>query len=60
MKIFTIVSLLLMPPTLVASIYGMNIKLPLIGGNWDMLIVAAVMVITVAVAVIIFRKRKMI
>jgi len=59
MKIFTIVSLLLMPPTLVASIYGMNIKLPLIGGNWDMLIVVAVMVITVATAVLIFRKRKM-
>lgn len=59
MKIFTIVSLLLMPPTLIASIYGMNIKLPLVGGNWDMLVVAIVMVLTVIVAVIIFRKRKM-
>lgn len=59
MKIFTIVSLLLMPPTLVASIYGMNIKLPLVGGNWDMLVVASVMVITVVLAIIIFRKRKM-
>ena len=27
MKIFTFVSLLLMPPTLIASIYGMNIRL---------------------------------
>lgn len=59
MKIFTIVSLLLMPPTLVASVYGMNIKLPLVGGNWDMLVVAAVMVITVVAAILIFRKRKM-
>ncbi|MBO4768829.1 MAG: magnesium and cobalt transport protein CorA [Bacteroidales bacterium] len=59
MKIFTIVSLLLMPPTLVASIYGMNIKLPLVGGNWDMLITAAVMILTVIVAIVIFRKRKM-
>ncbi|HOG41759.1 MAG TPA: CorA family divalent cation transporter, partial [Bacteroidales bacterium] len=38
MKIFTLVSLLLMPPTLIASIYGMNIKLPLIGGLWDILL----------------------
>ena len=59
MKIFTIVSLLLMPPTLIASIYGMNIKLPLVGGNWDMLVVAVVMVLTVIIAVVIFRKRKM-
>ena len=59
MKIFTIVSLLLMPPTLVASIYGMNIKLPLVGGNWDMLITAAVMILTVIVAIVIFRERKM-
>ena len=59
MKIFTIVSLLLMPPTLIASIYGMNIKLPLVGGNWDMLVVGVVMVLTVIIAVVIFRKRKM-
>ena len=59
MKIFTLVSLLLMPPTLIASIYGMNIKLPLAGGNWDMLIVGGVMVLTVLASIIIFRKRKM-
>ncbi|MBO4571069.1 MAG: magnesium and cobalt transport protein CorA [Bacteroidales bacterium] len=59
MKIFTVVSLLLMPPTLVASIYGMNIKLPLVGGNWDMLVTAAVMILTVIVAIVIFRRRKM-
>ncbi len=59
MKIFTLVSLLLMPPTLIASIYGMNIKLPLVGGNWDMLVVGGVMVLTVLASIIIFRKRKM-
>ena len=59
MKIFTVVSLLLMPPTLVASIYGMNIKLPLVGGNWDMLVTAGLMILTVIVAIIIFRRRKM-
>ena len=59
MKIFTLVSLLLMPPTLIASIYGMNIKLPLVGGNSDMLVVGGVMVLTVLASIIIFRKRKM-
>ena len=59
MRIFTLVSLLLMPPTLIASIYGMNIKLPLVGGNWDMLITGGVMVLTVVISIIIFRRRKM-
>lgn len=59
MKIFTIVSLLLMPPTLIASIYGMNIKLPLLGGNWDMMLVGSVMLMSVLAAVFIFRRRKM-
>jgi magnesium transporter len=27
-KIFTVASVLFMPPTLIASIYGMNVKLP--------------------------------
>ncbi len=59
MRIFTLVSLLLMPPTLIASIYGMNIKLPLAGGNWDMLITGGVMVLSVVISIIIFRRRKM-
>ena len=59
MRIFTLVSLLLMPPTLIASIYGMNIKLPLAGGNWDMLITGGVMVLSVLASIIIFRRRNM-
>lgn len=59
MKVFTLVSLLLMPPTLIASIYGMNIDLPLVGGHWDLLIVGSVMLITIFTAILIFRKRKM-
>lgn len=59
MKVFTFVSLLLMPPTLIASFYGMNVKLPLIGGNWDVCLVFIVMIITIITAMIIFRKHKM-
>lgn len=59
MKIFTLVSVLLMPPTLIASIYGMNLQLPLIGGFYDIILVGAIMLITVLTVIFIFRKRRM-
>ncbi len=62
MRIFTFVSLLLMPPTLIASIYGMNIKLPMLGGDtlWDFILIIVLMVFSVMFAVLVFRKRKVI
>ena len=59
MKVFTLVSLLLMPPTLIASIYGMNIKLPLLGDGKDFIIVLSTMVICVIAALFLFRRKKM-
>ena len=59
MKIFTLVSVLLMPPTLIASFYGMNVELPLIGGRWDVILVGAVMLVTVLAVIFIFRRRRM-
>lgn len=59
MKIFTFVSLILMPPTLIASIYGMNVDLPLAGGMWDFIIVITLMVIALLTVVMIFKKRRM-
>ena len=59
MKVFTQVSLLLMPPTLVASIYGMNVHLPITGTDWDFLILVGVMMLVVAFAIVVFKKRKM-
>ena len=59
MKIFTMVSLLLMPPTLIASIYGMNIQLPLVGGIWDMFIVLGAMLLIVLCVFLFFRRKKM-
>lgn len=59
MKIFTMVSLLLMPPTLIASIYGMNIQLPLVGGAWDMIIVLGAMLLIVVGVFLFFRRKKM-
>jgi len=59
MKIFTFVSLLLMPPTLIASIYGMNVDLPLLGGKVDFALIMLVMMITVVTVSILFRRKKM-
>ena len=59
MKVFTLVSLLLMPPTLVASIYGMNVQLPLWGGMWDFFMIMLIMLLLVVIVLIIFRRRKM-
>jgi magnesium transporter len=59
MKIFTFVSLLLTPPMLIASIYGMNVALPSVGGLWDFFIVLFVMLISVFCAFLIFRHRHM-
>lgn len=61
MKVFTFISLLLMPPTLIASFYGMNVKLPILGttGPWDWIIVAALMVVSVTSVYIIFKIKKL-
>ncbi len=59
MKIFTFVSLLLMPPTLIASIFGMNVELPIFGGSKDFIFLILLMMVTIICVMIIFRKRKM-
>ena len=59
MKVFTLVSLLLMPPTLIASIYGMNLVLPLTGTSWDFLILVGLMLITIVTTIFVFKRKKM-
>jgi magnesium transporter len=59
MKIFTLVSVLLMPPTLVASFYGMNVALPLGGWKWAWIGIAIFMLLLVAFVLYIFKKKKM-
>lgn len=61
MKVFTFISLLLMPPTLIASFYGMNITLPILGttGPWDWIIVAGLMAFCVTTVYIIFKIKKL-
>lgn len=59
MKIFTLISVLLMPATLVASFYGMNVKLPMDGLQWAWVILLAVMAGIVFTAWWIFHRKKM-
>lgn len=59
MKIFTLVSVLLMPPTLVASFYGMNVALPFMDRNWAWLLIILFMVLTIAFVFYIFKRKKM-
>ena len=59
MKVFTLVSLLLMPPTLIASFYGMNVALPMTGTNWDWAIILGLMLLSFGMILLIFKKRRM-
>ena len=58
MKVFTFVSILLMPATLVASFYGMNVSLPLARWEWAWLVIIAIMVLLMAAMIWYFFKRK--
>ena len=59
MKIFTLVSVLLMPPTLVASFYGMNVQMPLMDKSWTWVLLLGVMLLTVALVLFLFRRNKL-
>ncbi len=59
MKIFTFVSLLFMPPTVIASIYGMNVNLPLMGGMVDFAVIMMIMMFSVITVSILFKRKKM-
>lgn len=61
MKIFTLVSLLLMPPTLVTGFFGMNVfgdRLE-VHPLWVWPLVTSLIVLPVVVIILVFKKRKM-
>ena len=59
MKIFTFVSLLLMPATLVASFYGMNVRLPGAEEWWAWMAILAAMLLLVFGIWFIFKRKRM-
>ena len=58
MKVFTFVSILLMPATLVASFYGMNVSLPMSGWKWAWIVILAIMFLLMVEMIWYFFKRK--
>ncbi|MBR5043252.1 MAG: magnesium and cobalt transport protein CorA [Bacteroidales bacterium] len=58
MKIFTLISLLLMPATLVASFYGMNVTLPFADKWWAWPAIALLMVFLVVGIWLTFKHKK--
>ncbi len=60
MKVFTLVSLMLMPPTLIASFFGMNVQLGWIGTKcWMWAPILGLMAVSVAAIFWIFKRRNM-
>ena len=60
MKVFTLVSLMLMPPTLIASFFGMNVRFGWIGTScWSWIIALVLMAISTMVIFWIFKRRNM-
>ena len=60
MKVFTLVSLMLMPPTLIASFFGMNVRFGWIGTSCvSWLIVLVLMALSTIVIFWVFKKRNM-
>lgn len=59
MKTFTFISVLLMPATLIASFYGMNVQLPFASLWWAWILIVGLMLLIVAGAWVVFKRKKM-
>lgn len=58
-KIFTVASLVFMPPTLIASVYGMNFKfMPELHSVWGYPIALTLMLCSSAIPLLFFKKKK--
>ncbi|WP_051945471.1 magnesium transporter CorA family protein [Verrucomicrobium sp. BvORR106] len=58
-KIFTVASVLFMPPTLIASIYGMNVKLPIAESPLAFFLVMVSVIMSAILPVWYFKKKKL-
>jgi magnesium transporter len=59
-KVFTVVTVFFMPPTLISSIYGMNVKLPFSEiGHWSFIITVLLMIASFAITVFYFKRKKL-
>ena len=65
MKVLAVVSLFMMPPTLIAGFYGMNVRLPMIAADepnasfWNWIIILGIMALSCVAIWFFFKKKKM-
>ena len=65
MKVLAVVSVYLMPPTLIAGFYGMNVRLPIIAADspnaslWNWIIIIGMMALSCLIVWFFFKKKKM-
>ncbi|MBP5333011.1 MAG: LPXTG cell wall anchor domain-containing protein, partial [Bacteroidales bacterium] len=65
MKVFTVVSVFLMPPTLIAGFYGMNVRLPMLNADnpnasiWNWIIIIGLMALSCLLVWILFKRKKL-
>ena len=65
MKVLAVVSLFMMPPTLIAGFYGMNVRLPMIAADepnasfWNWIIILGIMALSCVIIWIFFKRKKM-
>ncbi|MDR0661500.1 MAG: magnesium and cobalt transport protein CorA [Prevotellaceae bacterium] len=57
-KVFTVVTVFFMPPTLIASMYGMNLWLPLFGDGLDLVVSVVLMIVSVIITFFFFKRKK--
>lgn len=56
-RILTVLSVIMLPLTLISSIYGMNLNLPLLHERWDFALILGLMVMVVVAMLAYFRHR---
>jgi magnesium transporter len=58
-KIFTVAGVIFMPPTLIASLYGMNLGLPAAKLTWTFLALVVVMALSAVLPIWYFKRRRL-
>jgi magnesium transporter len=59
-KVFTVLAILFLPPTLIASIYGMNfVKMPEIGWSWGYPFALALMFLVSFIPWLYLKKKRL-
>ena len=58
-KIFTVASVLFLPPTLIASIYGMNVGLPAADNDWAFGFVLLIIVLSALIPIWFFKRKRL-